>query len=91
MKAHQFLGKWITDGSFAALKPRNVFHRQLEEIDLPEDPNQNSHILFRKTFSLEKKPQKATVYVSADDYYKLYVNGRFVNQGPAPAYHHCYH
>ena len=91
MSTHTFLGKWITDARFADLPPRNVFHRQLEEIDLPEDPNQNSHILFRKTFSLEKKPQKATVYVSADDYYKLYVNGRFVNQGPAPAYHHCYH
>lgn len=90
MKAHQFLGKWITDGSFAALKPRNVFHRQLEEIDLSPDPNPNSHILFRKKFNLEQTSKNAKLYISADDYYKLYINGSFVAQGPAPAYHHCY-
>ena len=50
MSNHQFLGKWITNEVFFDQKPRNVFHRQLEEIDLPEDPNQNSHILFRKKF-----------------------------------------
>ena len=90
MKAHQFFGKWITDESFATLKPRNVFHRQLEEIDLPPDPNPNSHILFRKKFNLEQFSQNAKLYISADDYYKLYINGNFVAQGPAPAYHHCY-
>ena len=90
MSNHQFFGKWITNEVFFDQKPRNVFHRQLETIDLPEDPNQNSHILFRKRFSLEGLPRDAKIYLSADDYYKLYVNGVFVCQGPAPAYHHCY-
>ena len=90
MSNHQFFGKWITNEVFFDQKPRNVFHRQLEEIDLPEDPYQNSHILFRKKFSLEKLPKDAKIYLSADDYYKLYLNGQFVGQGPAPAYHHCY-
>ena len=90
MTTHHFRGKWITDESFATLKPRNVFHRQLEEIDLSPDPNPNSHILFRKKFYLEQASNNAKLYISADDYYKLYLNGRFVAQGPAPAYHHCY-
>lgn len=29
---------------------------------------------------------KVYIYISADDYYKLYLNGRFVCQGPAPGY-----
>ena len=33
--AHVFTGRWITDGEFAALAPRNVFHKQLQPVDLP--------------------------------------------------------
>lgn len=86
MKEHSFTGKWITDGSFAKREPRNVFHRQLEKIDLPKDTLENSHILFRKRFNLSRFSD-AKIYITADDYYKLYINGRFVSQGPAPAYH----
>lgn len=88
--AHQFIGKWITDEEFAALPPRNVFHRQLEKVDLPCEEHRNRHILFRKKFHLDSLGQKALIYISADDYYKLYINGRFVAQGPAPSYHFQY-
>ena len=81
---------WISDGDFAAREPRNIFHRQLEKLDLPADELQNSHILFRRSFELKKTPQTAKIFISADDYYKLYLNGSFVGQGPAPAYHNCY-
>ena len=87
---HVFLGEWITDGGFAELAPRNVFHRQLEKISLSADPNLNSHILFRGKFTLEALPRVAKIYITADDYYKLYINGRFVTQGPAPGYHTSY-
>lgn len=40
------------------------------------------HILFRKQVSLPKIG-KALLKITADDYYKLYINGQFVAQGPA--------
>ena len=90
MQEHRFEGRWISDEILAAVAPRNVFHRQLQPIDLPADANSNSHVLFRKKLTLADKPQHATVFITADDYYKLYVNGCFVAQGPAPAYHFRY-
>src|SRR5690606_1199448 len=38
---------------------------------------------FRRTFSLENKPQRFVVHVSADNRYRLFVNGTPVNIGPA--------
>jgi len=40
---------------------------------------------FRKTFQLSKKPGHFIVHVSADNRYKLYVNGTQVSFGPARA------
>jgi len=40
---------------------------------------------FRKTFSLNNKPSSFVVHVSADNRYKLYVNGTMVSLGPARA------
>ncbi len=90
MSEHIFRGTWITDAEFAALEPRNVFHRQLEKVSLPCDEHRNRHILFRRTFDLSAAPSTASVHITADDYYKLYINGTFVTQGPAPAYHFHY-
>ena len=87
--SHIFKGKWITDSEFINTAPRNVFHRQLERVDLPCDKHRNRHILYRKTFAI-KSFKSAMIYISADDYYKLYINGRFVAQGPAPSYHFAY-
>lgn len=87
---HIFEGMWITDSEFAVLPPRNVFHRQLEKVALPCDEHRNRHILFRKKFNCDNLGENAVIYISADDYYKLYVNGVFVAQGPAPSYHFQY-
>lgn len=85
---HAFRGKWITTAEFAALRPRNVFHRQLADaLEPPDTEHLDRHILFRKHFSLGEKPKKATVFITADDHYKLWINGRFVAEGPAPSYH----
>lgn len=40
------------------------------------------HLLFRKTFRCEQKPEGLQVHVSADSRYKLYVNDHFVEAGP---------
>lgn len=87
---HIFKGKWITDSEFFALKPRNVFHRQLDKTDLPCNEHRNRHILFRRQFICENITDNARIYISADDYYKLYINGKFVAQGPSPSYHFKY-
>lgn len=86
---HIFTGKWITDEEFANLSPRNIFHRQLDRKEFDES-HANKHILFRKKFTLEKMPASSVIYISADDYCKLYINGTFVWQGPAPSYHSAY-
>ncbi len=39
--------------------------------------------LFRRSFNIDKKPEKYIVHVSADNHYKLYVNGIEVCDGPA--------
>ena len=87
---YQFVGKWITNDEFYGLEPRNVFHKQLVHVELPCDEHRNRHILFRRKFQVTKKISSAKIYISADDYYKLYINGKFVGQGPAPAYHFQY-
>ncbi len=85
---YTFTGKWITDREFCDLAPRNVFHKQLAPIKLPCDQHRNRHILFRKKFPYTGG--QAIAYITADDYYKLYVNGQFAGQGPAPSYHFQY-
>lgn len=76
--------RWITDERFADLEPVHVFHKELEPMDYEPDPTLvNSHLLFRRDFELTDIGT-ATLYISADDYYKLYINGQFVDQGPAP-------
>lgn len=39
--------------------------------------------LFRKSFDIPTKPQSFIVHVSADNRYKLYINGTMVSHGPA--------
>ena len=85
-----FMGKWITVKDFADIKPIDVFHRQSFVSDGLCKDAANRHILFRKSFIINDF-KSATIYISADDYYKLYINGEFVSSGPAPCYHFNYY
>lgn len=44
----------------------------------------NSYVLAVKTLELETEPQEASLQLTADTKYKLYLNGHFVNAGPCP-------
>lgn len=43
----------------------------------------NSFAQFRKTFQLASVPKRAPLFITADQQYQLYINGRFVARGPA--------
>ena len=95
---HAFEGEWISSPEFAFMPKQNVFHRQLDNAAAARVKDAaakitNRHILFRKTFMLEDAPAKAALFFTADDYAKIYVNGKFAAQGPASGYnfHYPYH
>lgn len=46
-------------------------------------PNDHAVILFRKSFELASKPAKFVVHLSADNHYRLFVNGHYILRGPA--------
>ncbi|TVY07865.1 Bacterial alpha-L-rhamnosidase [Paenibacillus cremeus] len=64
-----------------------MLHKELEPVkhEHPEELK-NKHMLVRKTFTLDGIPEQAYIDITADDYYKLYINGQFVAQGPAQGY-----
>lgn len=89
-KQYEFSGKWITSKRLCDELPINVYHRQLEAISPKSNVPQNSHILFRKKFFVDAT-ENTVIHISADDYYKLYINGKFVCQGPSAAYPEHYY
>ncbi len=50
----------------------------------------NSYSLFREKFNLKNLPEKAVMHITADAYYRLYINGEFVANGPARGYQRSY-
>ena len=87
-----FKGKWICREEFLKLSPINVFHREVEPDKnySHSDALKNIHTLFKKDFIFEGA-KKAIIRITADDYFKLYVNGEFVGQGPTAGYPFCYY
>ena len=55
----------------------------------PDSPHwdlHNCYAQFRKSFDLKTVPRLAPLYITADQSYQLYVNGRLVCRGPARGY-----
>lgn len=95
---------FISHPDFCDLKPIDVYHVELDENgndvynrEDPDDPItaahpsqlRNKHIIYRKKAILPTF-DNAVIRISADDYYKLYVNGKFVAQGPTAGYPEAY-
>ena len=95
---------FISHPDFCNLEPVDVYHVELDEEgndvyrrDDPTDPItaahpnelRNKHIIYRRRVELPSF-ERAVLRISADDYYKLYVNGRFVAEGPTAGYPEAY-
>ena len=87
--ANPFQSAWITTADFASLEPIELYHKELEEVSIRTSAFTNYHVHFRKVFTISGEKQ-VILRISADDYYKLYINGEFVCQGPAAAYPEYY-
>ena len=80
-------GKFIRHKDFENLKPIDVFHKELSPNPAEKHAESlyNRHTLFRKKVVLGKA-SKAILKITADDYFKLYINDVYVTQGPPPSY-----
>ncbi len=77
---------WICDPLFLDRKPVQTLHKQLSGDRIFVDKAlRNRHMLVRRTFDASKN-ESLTLTITADDYYKLYVNGQLIGVGPAQAY-----
>lgn len=83
--------RWIQDADFAGMVPLNILHKEGQVPDLPPHPRglMNRHMLVRRTFTLEQSilnGKRFYLDITADDYFKLFINGDFIGQGPAQGY-----
>jgi len=77
--------RWLQDPIFAGVAPVEKIHphRCAEN----NGRIQNIHTLFRREFLLPaRRISTAHLYLTADDTYRLYLNGQFVGLGPAPSF-----
>lgn len=85
-------GEWICSKEFQNEKPVNLFFKEnnRKDVVLPQE-YKNLHMLTMKKFTIEEKSDNYRIKITADDYYKLYINGKFVAKGPAQGYYFCYY
>ena len=83
--------KFICHPDFANEMPIMIYHKQKAGKTRKEEDEKflNRHVLFRREFECGAV-SKAILNITADDYYKLYINGCFVAMGPAASYPHAY-
>ena len=83
-------GGWMTVPEWAGVRQANVFRREQDGSLVPDTgAPRNFHVLVRGR--VELPPGDYTLRISADDYYHAWLNGAWLGQGPAPAYHDGYY
>ncbi len=85
---HRFHGVWIQNPRFANLDPIDVFHKEHTPKTIPPVPEEtlNNHTWFVRKFTLEPDVSQLRLDISADDYARVYLNGKLLGMGPAQAY-----
>ncbi len=84
--------QWITSAIYSEVSPIDVFKKEMsdKEITRHDDKYKNNHMLVRKVFNIDSVLKDTKINITADDYYKLYINGNFIGQGPAQSYYFSY-
>jgi hypothetical protein len=89
----EWKAQWLQDPRFDGLEPIDTTYlwrdrdEAVRRIFAQHKPGlSNLHLLLRKRFHLAASPAEARLWITADDYYKLWINSRFVGQGPASSY-----
>ncbi len=77
--------KYITSREFVGLVPIQTARKELDAAPIAGSTVVHRHILFQKKISLSGRGAYS-MRITADDYYKLYINQRPVAMGPAPSY-----
>lgn len=77
--------QWLRDPVFENAPILNLLHKE-KQPSPPLTGPQNVHTLFRKEIVLKDAPKQALLAITGDDYYKFYINGVFVVQGPEAGY-----
>lgn len=79
-----FKGDWICAHEFLNKQPLSLFHRDGHELCgyAHDDALYNIHMLVRKKLYIKNPNEykRVKIKISADDYYKLYINGQFAAQ-----------
>ena len=85
--------EWYSISPFITETPSYIYHKENETAEIKRDTIQNLHVLARAHVNVTQDDSLYSylLRISADDYYKLYINGTFVGQGPAPAYSENYY
>jgi len=81
------------DRTFGELEPIDIYRKELAPDNRREHDRElaNRHMLVRKPFVLNGDLSESILDITGDDYYKVYINGTFVGQGPAQSIHSHYY